>query len=86
MTVTGGLPHYWDGAWRAYGNAPVVLQFQPKGSRTWKTVASGRSGSTGKVSLRAKAGADGSWRIHCFGDYRHFNSPASAGGDYVDVR
>ncbi|MFE5595759.1 hypothetical protein [Streptomyces sp. NPDC056549] len=86
VTVTGGLQHYWDGAWRAYGNAPVVLQFQPKGSRTWNTVASGRSGSTGKVSLRAKAGADGSWRIHCFGDYRHFNSPASAGGDYVDVR
>ncbi|MGW4849814.1 hypothetical protein ACWEPZ_01105 [Streptomyces sp. NPDC004288] len=86
VTVTGGLQHYWDGAWRAYGNAPVVLQFQPKGSKTWKTVASGRSGSTGKVSLRAKAGADGSWRVHCYGDRWHFNSPASAGGDYVDVR
>ncbi|MEU2232312.1 hypothetical protein ACH4A8_35695 [Streptomyces vietnamensis] len=86
VTATGSLQHYWDGAWRAYGNAPVVLQFQAKGSTTWKTVASGRSGSTGKVSLKATASADGSWRIYCFGDYRHFNSPASAGGDYVDVR
>ncbi|WP_052499228.1 hypothetical protein [Streptomyces vietnamensis] len=86
VTATGGLQHYWDGAWRAYGNAPVVLQFQAKGSTTWKTVASGRSSSAGKVSLKARASADGSWRIYCFGDYRHFNSPASAGGDYVDVR
>ncbi|WP_086824433.1 hypothetical protein [Streptomyces sp. NRRL B-24572] len=86
VTATGSLQHYWDGAWRAYGNAPVVLQFQPKGSTTWKTVASGRSGSTGKVSLKATASADGSWRIYCFGNYQHFNSPAAAGGDYVDVR
>ncbi|MFF0477193.1 hypothetical protein [Streptomyces sp. NPDC004284] len=86
VTTTGTLQHYWDGAWRAYGNAPVVLQFQARGSTTWKTVVSGRSSSTGKVSLKARASADGSWRIYCYGDYRHFNSPPSAGGDYVDVR
>ncbi|MER7950942.1 hypothetical protein ABTY59_26475 [Streptomyces sp. NPDC096079] len=87
VTVTGGLQHYWDGAWRAYGNAPVVLQFLPRGTTTWKQMATGRSGANGSVSLRAKASADGTWRIrHYSADYRHFHSPASAGGDYVDVR
>ncbi|MCZ0980627.1 hypothetical protein O1L60_21135 [Streptomyces diastatochromogenes] len=87
VTVTGGLQHYWDGAWRAYGNAPVVLQFQPKGSTAWKQMATGRSAANGSVSLKAKASADGTWRIrHYAADSRHFHSPASAGGDYVDVR
>ncbi|MFD3532482.1 hypothetical protein [Streptomyces sp. NPDC058664] len=86
VTVTGGLQHYWDGAWRAYGNAPVVVQFQPRGTTTWKQVATGRAAANGKVSLRVKATADGSWRIRHYGDYRHFSSPAAAGGDYVDVR
>ncbi|MFI2739691.1 hypothetical protein [Streptomyces sp. NPDC018711] len=87
VTVTGGLQHYWDGAWRAYGNAPVVLQFQPKGSTAWKQMATGRSAANGSVSLKVKASADGTWRIrHYAADSRHFHSPASAGGDYVDVR
>ncbi|MFD3661909.1 hypothetical protein ACFWVF_15125 [Streptomyces sp. NPDC058659] len=86
VTVTGGLQHYADWAWRAYGNAPVVLQFQPRGSTTWKQMATGRSNASGKVSLKAKATGDGTWRIRHYGDGKHFNTPASAGGDYVDVR
>ncbi|WP_329622014.1 hypothetical protein OG357_17330 [Streptomyces sp. NBC_01255] len=86
VTVTGGLQHYADWAWRAYGNAPVVLQFQPRGSTTWKQMATGRSNASGNVSLKAKATGDGTWRIRHYGDSRHFNTPAAAGGDYVDVR
>ncbi|MEU3688002.1 hypothetical protein [Streptomyces narbonensis] len=86
VTVTGGLQHYADWNWRAYANAPVVLQFQPRGSTTWKQMATGRSNASGKVSLKAKATGDGTWRIRHYGDSRHFNTPASAGGDYVDVR
>ncbi|MFE1908076.1 hypothetical protein ACFW96_31100 [Streptomyces gardneri] len=86
VTVTGGLQHYSDGNWRAYANAPVVLQFQPRGSTTWQQLATGRSNASGKVSLKAKATGDGTWRIRHYGDFKHFNTPASAGGDYVDVR
>ncbi|MFF8380833.1 hypothetical protein ACF07V_32385 [Streptomyces sp. NPDC015661] len=87
VTVTGGLQHYWNGAWRAYGNAPVVLQFQAKGTTAWRQMATGRSNASGNVSLKVKATADGTWRIrHYSADHLHFHSPASAGGDYVDVR
>ncbi|MDV5147396.1 hypothetical protein R1T08_25280 [Streptomyces sp. SBC-4] len=86
VTVTGGLQHYADYNWRAYANAPVVLQFQPRGSTTWKQMATGRSNASGNVSLKAKATGDGTWRIRHYGDGKHFNTPASAGGDYVDVR
>ncbi|MFF8836355.1 hypothetical protein [Streptomyces sp. NPDC015130] len=86
VTVTGGLQHYTDYNWRAYANAPVVLQFQPRGSTTWKQMATGRSNANGNVSLKAKVTGDGSWRIRHYGDSKHFNTPASAGGDYVDMR
>ncbi|MEU7073055.1 hypothetical protein AB0B30_29875 [Streptomyces narbonensis] len=86
VTVTGGLQHYADFNWRAYANAPVVLQFQPRGSTTWKQMATGRSNASGNVSLKAKVTGDGTWRIRHYGDAKHFNTPASAGGDYVDMR
>ncbi|MCD2465350.1 hypothetical protein MBT42_17470 [Streptomyces sp. MBT42] len=85
VTVTGGLQHYTD-KWRAYANAPVVLQFQPRGSTTWKQMATGRANASGNVSLKAKVTGDGTWRIRHYGDGKHFNTPASAGGDYVDMR
>ncbi|KQX10738.1 hypothetical protein ASC82_24130 [Streptomyces sp. Root431] len=86
VTVTGGLQHYADFNWRAYANAPVVLQFQPRGSTAWKQMATGRSNASGNVSLKAKVTGDGTWRIRHYGDAKHFNTPASAGGDYVDMR
>ncbi|MFB7410463.1 hypothetical protein ACFCZ2_25090 [Streptomyces sp. NPDC056202] len=85
VTVTGGLQHYTD-KWRAYANAPVVLQFQPRGSTTWKQMATGRANASGNVSLKAKVTGDGTWRIRHYGDSKHFNTPATAGGDYVDMR
>ncbi|MFC9794413.1 hypothetical protein ACFVJI_17355 [Streptomyces sp. NPDC127584] len=86
VTVTGGLQHYTDGKWRPYANAPAVLQFQPRGSTTWKQVATGRANASGNMSLKAKVTGDGSWRIRHYGDSKHFNTPATAGGDYVDMR
>ncbi|MFJ9434105.1 hypothetical protein ACIRQY_31235 [Streptomyces sp. NPDC101490] len=86
VTVTGAVQHYLDGAWRTLGNATVKLEFQPRGSTSWKPVGTGRASRSGQVSLRAKATADGSWRIRYYGDATHFDSPANAGGDYVDVR
>ncbi|MEU3749911.1 MULTISPECIES: hypothetical protein [Streptomyces] len=86
VTVTGGLQHYADWNWRAYANAPVVLQFQPRGSTAWKQMATGRSNASGNVSLKAKVTGDGTWRIRHYGDSKHFDTPASAGGDYVDMR
>ncbi|MFE0653567.1 hypothetical protein ACFVZH_33890 [Streptomyces sp. NPDC059534] len=85
LTTTATLQHYTGGAWRAYGNGAVALQFLAKGSTTWRNVATGRSASTGKVTLKAKATADGSWRIRYWGDATHFHAPVAA-PDYVDVR
>ncbi|MEF9884467.1 hypothetical protein [Streptomyces sp. P9-A4] len=83
--TTGTLQHYTNGVWRAFGNAPVALQFQAKGSTTWRQVATGRSAANGWVSLKAKASADGSWRIRYWGDSTHFHS-AAPWADFVDVR
>ncbi|MEV8589650.1 hypothetical protein AB0424_22225 [Streptomyces sp. NPDC051180] len=85
LTTTATLQHYTGGAWRAYGNGAVALQFLAKGSTTWRNVATGRSASTGKVTLKAKATVDGSWRIRYWGDATHFHAPVAA-PDYVDVR
>ncbi|MFI1660315.1 hypothetical protein ACH4ZU_36175 [Streptomyces sp. NPDC020472] len=85
VTATGTLQHYTGGAWRVYGYAPVALQFQAKGTTTWRQVATGRTGAHGEISLKAKASVDGSWRIRYWGDSTHFHSPAPW-ADYVDVR
>ncbi|MER5964529.1 hypothetical protein [Streptomyces sp. NPDC002057] len=85
VTATGTLQHHTSGAWRAYGNGAVALQFQAKGSTAWRQVATGRSTAGGKVSLRAKATVDGTWRLRYYGDATHFHAPVPW-ADYVDVR
>ncbi|KQX59473.1 MULTISPECIES: hypothetical protein [unclassified Streptomyces] len=85
VATTGTLQHYTSGAWRAFGNVPVALQFQAKGTTTWRQVATGRSAANGWVSLKAKASVDGSWRIRYWGDSTHFHS-AAPWADFVDVR
>ncbi|MFH9723154.1 hypothetical protein ACH4M4_09295 [Streptomyces sp. NPDC017254] len=85
VTATGTLQHHTSGAWRAYGNGAVALQFQAKGSTTWRQVATGRSAANGKITLKAKATADGTWRLRYYGDSTHFHAPVPW-ADYVDVR
>ncbi|MFJ4908867.1 hypothetical protein ACIQCR_27840 [Streptomyces sp. NPDC093249] len=85
VTATGTLQHHVSGAWRAYGNGTAVLQFQAKGSTAWRQVATGRSAANGRISLRAKATVDGSWRLRYYGDATHFHAPVPW-ADYVDVR
>ncbi|WP_395362069.1 hypothetical protein ACHGLA_20320 [Streptomyces sp. YH02] len=85
VTMTGTLQHYTNRAWRTFGSGSVALQFQAKGSTTWRQVATGRPAANGKISLRAKATVDGTWRLRYYGDATHFTSPFSW-ADYLDVR
>ncbi|WP_328943365.1 carboxypeptidase-like regulatory domain-containing protein [Streptomyces sp. NBC_00250] len=85
VTATGTLQHYTSGAWRTFGSGSVALQFQAKGSTAWRQVATGRPAADGKISLKAKATVDGTWRLRYYGDATHFTSPFSW-ADYVDVR
>ncbi|MEK9522350.1 hypothetical protein ACIOMM_21830 [Streptomyces sp. NPDC087908] len=84
-TMTGTLQHYANGSWRTFGSGSVALQFQAKGSTAWRQVATGRPAANGKISLRAKATVDGTWRLRYYGDATHFTSPFSW-ADYLDVR
>ncbi|MGW4158071.1 carboxypeptidase regulatory-like domain-containing protein [Streptomyces sp. NPDC004788] len=85
ITVTGSLQHYTSGAWRGLGSQSVSIWFKPWGSSTsWKQVASGKSSSTGAVSLKTTASADGWYQIRYYGDATHFQT--FSGQDWVDVR
>ncbi|MCX4584486.1 hypothetical protein [Streptomyces sp. NBC_01481] len=83
VTVTGVLQQS-AGGWKAYASQPVKLYFLAKGYKTWSLVASGKTDSKGRATLKGKAGKDGSWVIRYAGDTAHFNSTAVA--DFVDVR
>ncbi|MFF0748201.1 hypothetical protein [Streptomyces sp. NPDC004267] len=85
MTVTGTLQQAVGGVWKGYGNAPVTLWFQARGSAAWKQLATGRTAWNGAVTFRTTATVDGSYTIRHNGDGTHFNAPA-AYNDYVDVR
>ncbi|MFB8081759.1 hypothetical protein [Streptomyces sp. NPDC056013] len=85
VTMTGSLQHYVNRSWRTFGSGSVALQFQAKGSTAWRQVATGRPAANGKISLRAKATVDGTWRLRYYGDATHFTSPFSW-ADYLDVR
>ncbi|MEU7697904.1 hypothetical protein [Streptomyces sp. NPDC039028] len=84
-TMTGTLQHYTNHSWRTFGSGSVALQFQARGSTAWRQVATGRPAADGKISLRAKATVDGTWRLRYYGDATHFTSPFSW-ADYLDVR
>ncbi|MFF9067911.1 hypothetical protein ACF09E_21425 [Streptomyces sp. NPDC014891] len=85
VTMTGTLQHYTNHSWRTFGSGSVALQFQARGSTTWRQVATGRPAADGRISLRAKATVDGTWRLRSYGDATHFTSPFSW-ADYLDVR
>ncbi|MFF2205044.1 calcium-binding protein [Streptomyces sp. NPDC058145] len=86
ITITGKLVRAnWD-TYRCAGYAgqAVKLQFRPKNSSTYTTVATVNTSGTGTLRTTVKAVKDGYWRWNFTGT--RTTGPAKATGDYVDVR
>ncbi|WP_282700548.1 calcium-binding protein [Streptomyces sp. CC219B] len=86
LTVTGKLVRAnWDTyRYAGYAGRSVKLQFRPKDSSTYTTVATATTSSTGALRTKVKAVRDGYWRWNFTGTGT--TGPAKAAGDYVDVR
>ncbi|MEU6256934.1 calcium-binding protein [Streptomyces sp. NPDC047043] len=86
ITITGKLVRAnWDTyRYAGYAGRAVKLQFRPKGSSTYTTIATVNTSSTGTLHTTVKAVKDGYWRWHFTGTTT--TGPATAPGDYVDVR
>ncbi|MHA5022984.1 calcium-binding protein [Streptomyces sp. SD35] len=86
ITVTGKLVRAnWDTyRYAGYAGQAVKLQFRPKGSSTYTTVATVNTSNTGTLHTTVKAVKDGYWRWNFTGTPT--TGPAKATGDYVDVR
>ena len=86
ITVTGKLVRAnWDTyRYAGYAGQAVRLQFRPKGSSTYTTVATVNTSGTGTLRTTVKAVKDGYWRWSFTGT--NTTGPAKAAGDYVDVR
>ncbi|MEU5282728.1 calcium-binding protein [Streptomyces sp. CA-278952] len=86
ITVTGKLTRAnWDtNTYKGYTKQPVKLQFKKKGAKSYTTVKTVKTSSTGTLKTTVKASADGYWR-YSFGGTS--TTPAvSAKGDYLDVK
>ncbi|WP_405742068.1 calcium-binding protein [Streptomyces sp. NBC_00028] len=86
ITVTGKLVRAnWDTyRYAGYAGRAVKLQFRPKNSSTYTTVATVNTSSTGTLRTTVKAVKDGYWRWNFTGSAT--TGPAKAAGDFVDVR
>ncbi|MFF4486742.1 calcium-binding protein [Streptomyces sp. NPDC001544] len=86
ITVTGKLVRAnWDTSrYAGYTGQAVKLQFRPKDSSTYTTVATVNTSGTGTLLATVKAVKDGYWRWSFSGT--NTTGPAKATGDYVDVR
>ena len=86
ITVTGKLVRAnWDTyRYAGYAGQAVELQFRPKDSSTYTTVATVNTSTTGTLRTTVKAVRDGYWRWNFPGTST--TGPAKATGDYVDVR
>ncbi|MFF0851085.1 calcium-binding protein [Streptomyces sp. NPDC003280] len=86
ITVTGKLVRAdWDTyRYAGYAGQAVRLQFRPKNSSTYITVATVNTGGTGSLRTTVKAVKDGCWRWNFTGT--RTTGPARTAGDYVDVR
>ncbi|MFF4584108.1 hypothetical protein [Streptomyces sp. NPDC001388] len=86
ITVTGRLTRAdWEsGTYTGYRDRPVLLQFRKKGSSAYTTLKTVTSGSGGTLRTTTKAAADGYFRFVFTGTAT--TGPATAAGDFVDVR
>jgi hypothetical protein len=86
ITITGKLVRAnWDTyRYAGYAGRAVKLQFRPKDSSTYTTVATVNTSGTGTLRTTVKAVKDGYWRWNFTGT--NTTGPAKAAGDYVDVR
>ncbi|MFI7286923.1 DUF5707 domain-containing protein [Streptomyces anulatus] len=86
ITVTGKLTRAnWDtGTYKGYSKQSVKLQFKKKGAKSYSTVKTVKTSSTGTLKTTVKAAADGTWRYSFAGTP---STPAvSAKGDSLDVK
>lgn len=90
ITVTGKLTRssWVSGSDLGYGGQSVQLQFRKYGTSTYTTLktvkSSSTSGSTGALKTTVTASADGYFRYVFAGNVT--SSPATAAGDFVDVK
>ncbi|GGV05940.1 hypothetical protein GCM10010260_49190 [Streptomyces filipinensis] len=86
LTVTGKLTraNWEDHQYHGYTGQPVQLQFRKAGSSTYSTVKTVSTDSTGTLRTTVTASADGYWRYSFTGTST--TPPATATGDFVDVR
>ncbi|MET9818854.1 hypothetical protein [Streptomyces sp. NPDC006355] len=87
LTITGKLSRVdWEtrGGYHGYAGQKVKLQFRKKGTSTYTTVKTITTDSSGNLKTTAKASTDGYWRYTFAGSST--TAPATASGDYVDVR
>ncbi|WP_406139112.1 calcium-binding protein [Streptomyces anulatus] len=86
LTVTGKLTRAnWDTkTYKGYTDQPVKLQFKKKGAKSYTTVKTVKTSSTGTLKTTVKASVDGYWRYSFAGTS---TTPAvTAAGDFVDVK
>lgn len=86
ITVTGKLTRAnWDTAtYKGYSKQSVKLQFKKKGAKSYSTVKTVKTSSTGTLKATVKASSDGTWRYSFVGTPS--TSAVSATGDYLDVK
>ena len=86
ITVTGKLTRAnWDsGNYTGYQGRPVQLQFRKKGSSVYTALKTVTSGVGGTLKTTVKAKTDGYFRYVFTGTPT--TGPATATGDFVDVR
>ncbi|MFG3292643.1 hypothetical protein ACGF3G_28035 [Streptomyces sp. NPDC048179] len=86
VTVTGKLTraNWSSGSYTGYQGQSVKLQFRKKGSTTYTTLKTVTTGSGGTLRTTTKAKADGYFRYVFTGSAT--TGPATAAGDFVDVR
>ncbi|WP_458248281.1 calcium-binding protein [Streptomyces sp. MAI_2237] len=86
LTVTGKLSraNWGDNLYHGYATQSVKLQFRKAGTSTYTTIKTVTTSSTGTLSTRITATADGYWRYAFAGTAT--TASANAAGDYVDTK
>lgn len=86
ITVTGKLTRasWVSKAYIGYSGQSVALQFRKAGTSTYTTLKTVKTNSTGNLSTTVTASADGYFRYTYAGNVT--SSPATAAGDFIDVK